>query len=242
MVKTWFEGIKTLMNVAISFPQTAYVGMAMSLQVEWQYVCRVVPDITMDLAPVKTTIRLDFLPALVGGSTSITSDDNFCQLLGHSIKMGGIGIDNPTLVADRLFAASKSATSILVNNLVISTNFLVEAHCSMILQASAQLRKDRATKEKHSLRCSPCINRAFGTTSKLQRVGARLTAMQRQLNGMHLLAQEFQDALRLQYEKRLLDLEDSCDGCCQPFSVEQLQDSLSCVMLFHLKMVRKGTK
>ncbi len=73
-------------------------------------------------------------------------------------------------------------------------------------------------------------------------LGTWLTAMQQQLNGTHLLLQEFQDALCLQYEKRLLNLEDSCDGCCQPFSMEQLQDSLSWTTLSHLKMVRKGTK
>ncbi|KAL7460757.1 hypothetical protein ACHAXS_001199 [Conticribra weissflogii] len=42
---------------------------------------------------------------------------------------------------------------------------------------------------------------------------------------MQLLLQEFQDALQLRYGKRLLDLEDTCNRCCQTFSMEH---AMSC--------------
>jgi len=36
-IQQWIKGIKRLANVAPRFPQTAYAGMAKSLQLEWQY-------------------------------------------------------------------------------------------------------------------------------------------------------------------------------------------------------------
>ena len=89
MIQQWVDGVKTLAAVASRFPQTAYAGMASSLQAEWQYVCRVVPGIAAELAPVETAIRSDFLPSLFGGSTPMAIDDDFRRLLGHSVKMGG---------------------------------------------------------------------------------------------------------------------------------------------------------
>ncbi|KAL7460257.1 hypothetical protein ACHAXS_000719 [Conticribra weissflogii] len=80
MIQQLVDGIKSLAAVASPFPHTAYAGMVLSLQAEWQY----------------KAIGCNFLPAIFGGSTPMTIDKNFCCLLSHSIKMGGIGICDPT--------------------------------------------------------------------------------------------------------------------------------------------------
>lgn len=82
---------------------------------------------------------MDFLPALFGGTTQLRVDDNFRRLLSHSIKRGGLGIRNPTAVANRLFQASKEATTILAANLMHHNAFSVEAHCAQVQQAVAAM-------------------------------------------------------------------------------------------------------
>ncbi len=42
-VKKWVAGVEILARIASRFPQTAYAGLASSLQAKWQYICRIVP-------------------------------------------------------------------------------------------------------------------------------------------------------------------------------------------------------
>jgi len=51
--------------VAPCFLQTAYAGLAKSLQLEWQYLEQVVPEVGEALAPLKEVITNTFLPALI---------------------------------------------------------------------------------------------------------------------------------------------------------------------------------
>ncbi|KAL7447678.1 hypothetical protein ACHAXS_000063, partial [Conticribra weissflogii] len=199
-IQEWVDGVKTLAAVATRFPQTAYAGMASSLQAEWQYVCRVIPGIAQDLAPVEAAIRSDFLPALFGGTTPMSIDDDFRRLFGHSVKMGGIGIWDPTKAADRLFEASKEATSHLGENLAANTEFAVETHRAQVQQALARLRKDRMETEESFLSKLLSCNRGLRNhLDAAKESGAWLTAMPCRLNGTQLSPQEFQDALRLRY-------------------------------------------
>ena len=50
--------------VAKQFPQTAYAGLAWSLQLEWQYLQRVTPGIAESFSPIEDAIATEFLPAL----------------------------------------------------------------------------------------------------------------------------------------------------------------------------------
>ena len=53
MVKQWVAGVEKLAQVATEFPQSAYFGLTQCLQAEWQYVCRVEPDVGTFLQPVE---------------------------------------------------------------------------------------------------------------------------------------------------------------------------------------------
>ncbi|KAL7460483.1 hypothetical protein ACHAXS_000976 [Conticribra weissflogii] len=75
-------------------------------------------------------------------------DDDFCHLLGHSVKMGGINIRHKTKNADCLFAASNDATAILVKNFTTNADFSIKAHCAQVRQALATMHQDCMTKEE----------------------------------------------------------------------------------------------
>ena len=60
-IQTWVEGIQKLATVAHRYPQTAYAGLVRSLQSEWMYLQRVVPDCGMALATIEEAITSTFL-------------------------------------------------------------------------------------------------------------------------------------------------------------------------------------
>jgi hypothetical protein len=70
----WAEAVKELASAANkNYPQTAYSGLQRSLQHEWQFVQRVIPDIGDQFAEMGKAISHTFLPALFG--EDIVDDD-----------------------------------------------------------------------------------------------------------------------------------------------------------------------
>jgi hypothetical protein len=63
-IQAWIDGIHTLARAARHFPQSAYVGLAKSLQSDWQYLQRVLPDCSVGFEPVEEALANAFLPAL----------------------------------------------------------------------------------------------------------------------------------------------------------------------------------
>ena len=66
MIAQWTEGVERLATVAKRYPQTAFAGLARSLQSEWQYIQRVAPYTGHFFEPVEAVLRDTFLPALLG--------------------------------------------------------------------------------------------------------------------------------------------------------------------------------
>ena len=64
-IQKWVGGVEALARVAKRFPQTAYAGLAKSLQSEWQYLQRVVPNAGLSFAPVEAALTTTFLPSLL---------------------------------------------------------------------------------------------------------------------------------------------------------------------------------
>jgi hypothetical protein len=52
----WVYGIQQLAKVAVRFPQTAFAGLAKSLQSEWMYLQRVIPDAGPAFAPLEAAL------------------------------------------------------------------------------------------------------------------------------------------------------------------------------------------
>jgi len=64
-IQQWVRGIKRLTQVAPHFPQTVLAGLTKSLQLEWQYLQHVVPEIGEALAPIELVITDTFLPTIL---------------------------------------------------------------------------------------------------------------------------------------------------------------------------------
>ncbi|KAL7474076.1 hypothetical protein ACHAW6_000070 [Cyclotella cf. meneghiniana] len=81
------------------------------LSAEWQYICRMVPDVGPSLVPVENALCTKFLPALLGIDGPI--NDKLRTLLENRVKTGGLAIRDPTLAAASPYSTSVEATEML---------------------------------------------------------------------------------------------------------------------------------
>ena len=66
-VEAWDHGVNVLAQIARRHPQSAYAGLGMSLQLEWQYLQRTVPGVGTLMGPIEEARREKCFPALFGG-------------------------------------------------------------------------------------------------------------------------------------------------------------------------------
>ncbi len=87
------------------------------MQNKWQYVQHVTSDTAPHFAPLEVAIRTKFLRALLG-IAALDLGGKFCKLLTHSVKTGGISIQNPVDTAVHVHETSLRATSHLAPSMV----------------------------------------------------------------------------------------------------------------------------
>ena len=118
------------------YPQAVFTGYFLCLQAEWQYLCRVTPNIAHLVEPFEAAIRNELLPAFLGvGASDI---DNGCwEQLGVAVRRGGLGIGNPMEAAKKNFDASTDATEYLVETLAGRLPFDQTAHTAKVEEAKA---------------------------------------------------------------------------------------------------------
>ena len=66
-VEEWAHWVKVLAKIARRHPQSAYAGLGMLLQSEWQYLQRTVPGVGTLMGPIEEALREKLFPALFGG-------------------------------------------------------------------------------------------------------------------------------------------------------------------------------
>ena len=114
-IQQWIEGIEKLAKVAKRYPQTAYAGLVKSLQTEWTYLQRVVPELEEVMAPIEEAIKDTFLPALFQEEGPTL--DAMRLLLSLSVKKAGLGMPNPAHTARDNMEASQRITASLATSL-----------------------------------------------------------------------------------------------------------------------------
>ena len=142
-VDKWVGAVKVLAKVAARYPQSAYVGFTMSLQAEWQYLCRCVPVIGPHLQPIEEAITSHLLPALMAMDPAAVND-NFLALISHGVKQGGLNIRNPVDGSEAMHEASKSAVEILAGSRKEGGELDLQHHQQCVRKAGATARKLRA--------------------------------------------------------------------------------------------------
>jgi hypothetical protein len=99
-IAQWVWGAELLAMVALRYSQNTYASLAKSLQQEWQYLQRAVPDCGVAFELVEEAIRLVFIPAL------LQATEAECQrkLTTISVPKAGLGLLDQNPVGPRLLA------------------------------------------------------------------------------------------------------------------------------------------
>eukprot|EP00978_Attheya_sp_CCMP212_P020015 scaffold56827_cov52-Attheya_sp.AAC.2 len=92
----WATAVTTLAKVCKRYQQLAYAGLQKSFQQEWQFLQRVTDGISTELESVESSLKNDFLSALLGQSKI---GQPLRDLLALPVKHAGIAIPNPTTSA-----------------------------------------------------------------------------------------------------------------------------------------------
>ena len=93
-VGAWPHGVRTLAKIAKQYPQLEYTGLGVLLQIECQYLQRTVHGARNIMGPIEDAPRETFFPALFLGE-EVSAD--LREILGRSVKCGGLGILDPYL-------------------------------------------------------------------------------------------------------------------------------------------------
>ncbi|KAL7475656.1 LOW QUALITY PROTEIN: hypothetical protein ACHAW6_003456, partial [Cyclotella cf. meneghiniana] len=219
-IDSWVHGVKQLAAVATRFPHSAYAGLVSCLAAEWQYVCRIVPDIGPLLAPIEQVLRDTFLPAVIGPGIAI--DDDLRNLLALGVKSGGLAIRDPTTQADALYQSSRDATSYLAGSLLRNEPINTHHHKTAVRAAGATRRKENRDGEDAFLqalkdRSPPKVKKRL---ERARATGAWLTTIPDRFAGTELTRHEWLDNIALRYGSRPPNLPSRCDGCGEGFTVE----------------------
>jgi hypothetical protein len=221
-VDSWAEAVKELASAAKDFPQSTYAGMQKSLQMEWQFVGRVMKGIGVKLSKLEKTIAEIFLPALYGEKYDHDDPgDPRRSLACLPVKHAGLALPDPTKSADSNFMASQLLSSCVTAALRGREDFRSADHEATMHAVKHEL-KTRVKTENDSelaLIVSQMSRDDRRTIMRGKETGAWLSATPSEVNGTVLSKQEFRDTLLIRCARSPGDLPSHCDGCGAKCSV-----------------------
>ena len=200
-IDQWVESIKIFGRIAKRYPQTAFAGLSKSLQMEWNYVQRIIPSISDKFVLIEKALTEHFLPALFGEGEVIGPAviADLWDILCLPVKHAGLGIFNPAHQADHNFQVSESITKDISTSLRDNSELDAMVHYDT---ATAMLRAEKvAHNDQFQIAYnSYCEQKPTSDSRRLKRArltGGWLTLFPNSLNGTELCADEFRDSLRL---------------------------------------------
>ncbi|KAL9959428.1 hypothetical protein ACROYT_G032751 [Oculina patagonica] len=207
-VEDWVHQVSKLAEFAISQPQASYAAFTVGLRHRWTYFLRTLPDITDLLAPLERAITEVLIPAIT--DHQVSTDER--SLLALPVRMGGLGLANPSESSSLEYEASVTVTEPLVQRIVAQNHQPPDAADmrSAISHAGAkknEFLKGREETVKNSL--SPRSLRAAELASE-KGAPSWLTVIPKKDQGYDLNKREFRDAVKMRYNWEISDLPKSC--------------------------------
>ena len=136
-VEGWVHSVCALASAARNLPQTAHAAMTRSLQMEWDYVLRVVITDECALSPLREAIAKEFLPALFDGPVTPSEAD----LMLLPARFGGTGIRDPIDRATAAYPASRASTKVVSRSIQGKAPFHPGDHRATLRHALTQSRQ-----------------------------------------------------------------------------------------------------
>ncbi len=111
-VSEWVCEIEVLSSFAVTQPHAAYAAFTHGLTNRWTFLARTTPNFGNLLQPLEEAIRYKFLPALTGKAAL---SDDVRDLLALPVRLGGLGVIDPTCLSDFHHTSSKNISAPLVS-------------------------------------------------------------------------------------------------------------------------------
>ena len=178
----------------------AYSAYTKALCMRWCFLQRTIPDTKEYFVPLEDAIRNKFIPSILGRNVS----DLERRYLALPVRLGGIGIQNPTLTAEIELANSsiltRNLTRLIENQERNLDNYDDEAIKADVLRMKAEKEQDfiQELQEIKDLIVDQKLTRCLELASE-KGAGAWLTALPLQNMGYILNKQEFRDGICLRY-------------------------------------------
>ena len=142
------------------FPGRGGLGLgsiAFGLRHHWTYFLRTLPDNEDLLEPAERAIADVLIPSILEHKCTQAERD----ILALLVRMGGLGIINPTKTATSEFTASRKATAPLAQHIVVQAHELPNEHEVRKMKQSAQKEKNDILRE-----CQENVERALHCKTK----------------------------------------------------------------------------
>ena len=219
-VEEWVREVKQLAKIASSQPHAAYAALTHGLTSKWSYLLRTVPDISDLFLPLENAIRHDLLPALTGRS-GFTDQER--DLFALPVRLGGMGIPNPTKSAGFLFNSSQQVTApltaLILQQQMSYSSKVEKEQTTAINKIKAQRRLNQAEEAAQLRENLPTdLQKAMDLGSE-KGASSWLGVLPLSEHGFNLHKGAFRDALSLRYGWQLTHLPANC-VCGKPFTVE----------------------
>ncbi len=142
-VKMWTQEMLLLAEIATSQPHATYAAFVHGLSSCWTYLSRTIPEVSDLFQPLEDAIHQVFIPSLTGcpPCSQLTRD-----LLALPVRLGGLGLTNPTITSDDNFQASVKLTAPLVA-VIATQDQTLEIDPNDIFAAKTEIR---ASNRQHS--------------------------------------------------------------------------------------------
>ena len=122
---SWAHSVRTIAKIAKWYPQSAYAGLGVLFHIDWQFLQSTVPRLGSLMGHIEDALREAFLPALFRGE-EVNAD--LREILGHSVKRGGLCIPDHRLSAEHAYNTSKAAREVLIGSILGGNNLNYVAH------------------------------------------------------------------------------------------------------------------
>ena len=216
-VTDWISEITKLTEFAMTQPQASYAAYTFGLKHRWTYFLRTLPDIQDLLEPLESPISRVLIPAITDRKCGQLDRD----ILALPVRLGGLGLANPSSDANLEYTSSVKVTAPLVEQIMSQVHQLHED--SLIRSAQQELRAEQAKNlEERAERLkevAPQKTRRALDLATEKGSSRWLTSLPLKEMGFNLNKRESRDGLSLRYDWLIADIPSTC-FCGEPFTID----------------------
>ena len=224
-ISKWVNDVETLADIAQDEPQAAYSCFTKAIAHRWTYVQRTIPNIAHLFTPLEKAIREKLIPAIVGRNVSEMER----KIFALPVKLGGMGLYNPTLTADEEFQASSIITANLTDIICRQEKDLNNYSKERVIEAIKTVKTRKNDGHLDSL--AEIMSNLDVKTKRILELcqekgaGSWLTTTPIKTLGFALNKQDFRDSICLRYGWRVPNTPSHC-YCKKEYDVDH---ALNCM-------------